>query len=352
MRPDEAAALANKAVAPPWDDLRAARVQKKVIAASKQRAGARDTHASSRVRWAATLAAACAVLAAVLFFVLRDGWNPRATEPSAARLELPDGSLITLSPVGSTDAARVVPRLVSAERVEVEQLSGVATYDVAKVPSRTFVVRCDDVVVEVIGTSFRIEKVDRAVRVTVIEGRVRVRRGDRAVELLGGDDITFGPTVANTETPPPSAAPPTPEAPPTPSGSSRVEAPHPSASASAAVVIDAAKLFRNADDARAAGDLSGALKHLWALIAEYPRDARVPLAHFTIGRIELQRGKTEAAASAFERSGAAMNGEGLAEAALARSSLGHGEAARSLAERYLESFPDGPRAAEMKTLVR
>jgi TolA-binding protein len=362
MQPNEAAELARKAVAPPWDELRAARVQKRVLAELKvgselQSPAVEGVRRRTRLyAFGLALAAAAALL---LFVLLRSG---------ATTLELADGSVATLD-----DGARVVPELVSDDRVELRQVSGSASYDVVPRPSRTFVVLVGDVRVEVLGTSFRVERLeaagDDAIRVAVTRGRVKVIRGARTAVLTAGEELTWKdappvepPTAVVGVAPPstPEATARVPVATPTDPTDPPVEEPRPasssaaSARASAAPKLEpptAAELFRQADDARASGNDAVALKLLQSLLELHPKDSRVTMARFTIGRIETRRGNLQAAARAFESCGSGLSGEALAEAALLRASAGESSAAAELARRYLELYPLGARAKEMARLA-
>jgi TolA-binding protein len=355
MQPSEAGELARKAVAPPWDELRAARVQKRVLAELKvepapehQVPAVEGARRRSRLyAWGLALAAAAALF---VFVLLRSG---------ATTLELADGSVATLD-----DGARVVPELVSDDRVELRQVSGSASYDVVPRPSRTFVVLVDDVRVEVLGTSFRVERLedagDDAVRVAVTRGRVRVTRGARTAVLTAGEELTWKGEPPSAPTPettaaalvtPPSAPGATTGEPVTvPSTPTSAASARPSA-APKPEPPTAAELFRQADDARASGNDAVALKLLQSLLELHPKDSRVTMARFTMGRIEARRGNVQAAARAFEACGAGLSGEALAEAALLRAGAGESAAATELARRYLELYPLGARAKEMARLA-
>jgi TolA-binding protein len=364
MQPNEAAELARKAIAPPWDELRAARVQKRVLAELKVEPAPQSPAVESarrRTRLYAFGLALAAAAALLLFVLLRSG---------ATTLELADGSVATLD-----DGARVVPELVSDDRVELRQVSGSASYDVVPRPSRTFVVLVGDVRVEVLGTSFRVERLeatgDDAIRVAVTRGRVKVTRGARTAVLTAGEELTWKgappvepPTTAAVgvaPAPAPEATPRAPIATPTdPPTDPPVEVPIPASSSAASARASAApkpepptaaELFREADDARASGNDAVALKLLQSLLELHPKDSRVTMARFTIGRIEARRGNLQAAARAFESCGSGLSGEALAEAALLRAGAGESAAAAELARRYLELYPLGARAKEMARLA-
>ena len=361
MRRNDAAELAREKIDVPWDDLRAARVQAAVVA------GLHDPPRARKPRgvrpWAAFAAVALFSLLASVLYVRFHAISQHHT------LELADGSYV----VADADAS-VAPERVLPELIELRQTGGSAIYEVTPHPERRFVVRMGDLRVEVLGTGFRVEQLAAAVRVSVTHGRVRVSRGSREVILLAGDQVVLGdeeaPGMRATTSASPSAS----------ISASRVEMPASSASdapshtRSGGSVADdgtaapdssaesgavqrnpsepnAAELFRRADEARKQGNLDEAVRLLRELVQKYPDDGRATLAVFTIGRVEAQRHDYAAAASAFESCGSALSGESLAEAALARSAGGQPDRARALALRYIDRYPDGPRAKELERLA-
>lgn len=357
MRPEEAAELAKKRPVP-WDDLRAARVQRRVLAEVRsRRGGARRPGFSRPVAWAV---AAAALLVALVVVVAR---LPRGGAP--ARLDFADGSFVTLDA-----SAKVVPSVISPDRIEVRQSQGSASYEITPHPERLFVVLFDDVRVEVLGTAFRVEPIEKAVRVSVQRGHVRVSRGSRTVSLLAGEDVTLGnadparSADAERSAGLPAEAPPSPQPSSAPSSTSslpvaetaapaatpKLEQP-PIASGTGVEDPGPAELFRRADSARAAGNTTEALRLLNLLAARYPRDGRRALAVFTVGRLEAQRGNHARAAAAFESLGSSFGGEALAEAALSYSAAGQSGKAKTLATQYSSQFPEGPRARQLARLL-
>lgn len=345
MKPDEAGRHARAHIEVPWHEVRAARVQRRVLA--ELAAGTKPRRA---VRTWLVAAACLAVLAAIVW---QAPW-PR----TPARIHFADGSFV--EPAGG---ARVAPVHVSEDRIEVAQLEGTASYEVVSRPGRAFVVRAGDVTIEVLGTAFRVERRARTVAIQVQRGRVQVGRGPSRLALGAGEQLTLeegetaapagqGPASADTGA---STGGSEVDAGPAPAASTRASEPAareaPSAPRPDLAGPSAAELFRQADEARAAGSPERALGLLRELVQRHPRDGRVTMALFTIGRLEAQRGRHADAARAFESCGAAMNGEALAEAALARTAAGQAGQARALADRYLARFPRGPRAAEMARIA-
>lgn len=146
----------------------------------------------SRVGWmaVATAAAACLVLAAILF-----NRPPAApfdtTQPttiSAAtykRVDLPDGSVARLN-AGSSLAFEF-----KADRRSVQLVRGEAHFTVAKDAARPFSVEASGVVARAVGTAFSVARQANAVEVIVTEGRVQLGGATTrdVPELIAGDKI-------------------------------------------------------------------------------------------------------------------------------------------------------------------
>jgi transmembrane sensor len=331
MGAERAGRVVRDQVAPAWDDARAARVQQRVLA---ELAAPSPRSVRTRNPWITLVAAAC--LATALAVVVWAPWTRQAA------LEFVDGS--TAQIIGD---GQVRPALVSDEQIELEHVRGTVVYDVTPRPNRSFVVRAGGVTIRVLGTAFRVSRVEQKVTVEVQRGRVEVTRGDHAVRLAQGERVVLDDSDDATGQQVAAAA--------ASSAVVQVDDEIPSVPASALLPVpperSAAELFRAADDARASGDAERAIQILQELVREHPRDARVAMARFTMGRLHMQQGRAAQAAQAFESCGQAFGGEAWAEAALARSRTGDTSRSKALAERYLQHFPDGPRAGEMARLA-
>ena len=91
---------------------------------------------------------------------------------------LADGSVVTLN----TDSVILVR--YTSDRREIRLLRGEALFEVAKAPSRPFVVKADEAEAAAVGTSFSVSRIDDApVQVLVREGVVQVRRLDDATTV-------------------------------------------------------------------------------------------------------------------------------------------------------------------------
>ena len=140
-------------------------------------------------------AAAAAVIVAVLPQLTRPTFTDYATKRGETReVTLADGSRLTL---GGATTLRV--RLNRAQR-DVTLVDGEASFDVAHLEDRPFVVAVADREVRVLGTEFNILSHDDRLAVTVRRGLVSVSGGqDGAVRLAKGQQLihTGGPTAAS-----------------------------------------------------------------------------------------------------------------------------------------------------------
>jgi transmembrane sensor len=120
---------------------------------------------------------------------------------------------------------------------------------------------------------------------------------------------------------------------------------------------DPEELLSLADVARRSGHAARAEEPLTELLRRFPDDPAAALGAFTLGRLCAdQLGRPADAAEAFERAlrsslPSTLVPDALARLALARRDAGQPERARTEATRYLERFPNGPRAAEMRAIV-
>ncbi|MBO9707359.1 MAG: FecR domain-containing protein [Caulobacter sp.] len=130
-------------------------------------------------------AAAAAVVTAILPQLTRPTFTDYTTRRGETReLALADGSRLTL---GAATTIRV--RLTRAER-DVTLVDGEASFDVAHLENRPFVVTAGDHEIRVLGTEFNILSHDDRLAVTVRRGLVQVSGGtDGAVRLTKGQQL-------------------------------------------------------------------------------------------------------------------------------------------------------------------
>lgn len=137
--------------------------------------------------------AATAAFMVGLFFAFAPAPEPTVVDYQTVtaqqqQVQLIDGSVITL---GAKSHIRVWH---TAQTRQVELLSGLAFFEVAKDPSRPFYVQAGDVSVRVVGTKFDVSRQVKQVRVTVLEGRVAVKKSvdqtGQEYALTAGQSLT------------------------------------------------------------------------------------------------------------------------------------------------------------------
>lgn len=286
---------------------------------------------------------------------------------------------VTVAPFNARADVRVLPQ---EKGVEVAQLAaGGAWFDVRPNPNRTFRVEAGDVVVEVLGTRFAVERNERTVRVVVDHGRVRVKWKGGEKLLTNGMESSFplnaepaAPILASevevlrsVELPAEPVVAPMAAAPSTAVG---VKVSRPSKPAvavpswqdlaragdndAAFVELQKSKPHDVAEELLLAADVARLTRHpeqavapLNRLLVRFPEDGRAPLAAFTLGRILLdQLAQPRAAAEAFGRARDLDPSGPLAEDALARqvgaaALSGDRAEATKLATEYVSLFPAG-----------
>lgn len=355
MDPVEAARRIREQAETPWNEVRGARVQRRML----DRLSKPERQARSG-RWALTAmaVAACVVLCLVAVGKLA----PRAQQHETS-VSLADGSTMTLRVGAEALATTVTPNVV-----EVRQTAGEVVYAVAKKQERTFLVMAGAVRVRVVGTLFTVAYHAGLVRVKVSRGEVEVTHGSRLLMLSTGEELSLAdeePGAANRAALPVSssvASSAVPVSAATACDETETTSPNcamavassgapPAASSSGSDVPSPAELFRRVDDARAGGNSGEAVRLLRLLLSQYPRDGRADMARFTLGRLEAQRGNHALAAAAFESCGDGFRGEARAEAALEWMAGGQKGRAVAAAKRYLDRHPQGPRRGEMARLL-
>lgn len=270
--------------------------------------------------------------------VERGGPAPQSHRDEPMRFA--DGS--TAVPWGGREASLTVVEDTPA-RVVVALANGGARFEVIPRPERVFSVRAGDVTVNVLGTSFSVERVADRVGVVVTRGAVQVDWGVGTRRMVAGDDAWFPPllvspssageesadaaaSATNEERPvrapkraprgvstnPPAPGTATPAVPPENGQRDAAAAPGHEAN-------DPATLMADADRARLAGRFEEGAALLERLVREYPRDPRAPLAAFSLGRLLLgELHRPAEAARAFARARALAPEGPLADDALAR----------------------------------
>jgi len=218
---------------------------------------------------------------------------------------------------------------------------------------RPFVVVAGNVTIEDLGTTFTVRYLaSNRLKVTVEEGRVRVRAEDADTEVAAGSALEV-PVSSAIEAPRQRERPTTRMMasswrPLAERGQYEEAQRALTRSGPSAVRDDAADLLLAADAARLSGHPVEAVPYLERVLRGHPHDPRAGLAAFTLGRVlldELGRPREAVNAFGFARS----SGGPLAEDALARevealSRAGDVTGSRDLALLYRKNYPEGRRA--------
>ena len=301
------------------------------------------------LRWSATFDGFEAAAPAASLQPVAPLHTPTQPAPSAS----PTPEIVTLRDQSRAIALDPDTRLAveedAPERVRVRLERGRARFEVARRPARSFTVRAGNVTVSVVGTTFGVELVADRIGVTVETGAVEVDWGLGQKRLLAGESGWFPPLVmdAQRETSVDSAR-------PVKGGNSTPAAP---GSGTRTSPRTAQQLLSEVDAARSSGNSTRAVELLRELLRDYPNDPRAPLAAFTLGRVLLNElGRPREAAAAFEQVRQKAPSSQFAEDALAREVEAWARAsepgrARALATAYLERYPSGRHARQVKALA-
>ncbi|UJR85671.1 FecR family protein [Sandaracinus amylolyticus] len=267
----------------------------------------------------------------------------RAAGVTGASVALDDGSVIAIAPGASLE-----PLENSGERFSLLLREGRARFDVRPGGPRRWTIEAGVVTVEVVGTSFEVDRAEDGVRVQVARGRVLVRGEsvpDRVRSLGAGESIhvaTAAPVREVEATP----AEPEPE----------VAAAEPAQRRVPRVPVeDIDTLLERADEARRAGRIDEALEHL-AIAAQREGDRRAAIASLTRGRLLLDHGRAAEAVVDLRRAIAAGLPPALEETAKARlvdalARSGDREGALRAAEEYLRAYPNGAWRASVSRAI-
>lgn len=160
-------------------------------------------HRKPIVRFGVPAAIAASIAAAAMFmpgWLAKPGAAPMAIATRIAEdkvYTLHDGSRLT---VGAS--SRLAVDVDAPGRREVVLNDGQAFFEVAHDPDRPFYVMAGDAEIRVVGTKFDVRRTGDDVQVSVLEGRVEVRRrgeaalADTARVLTAGEQSVFLPEVA------------------------------------------------------------------------------------------------------------------------------------------------------------
>lgn len=184
---DPAHARAFSRVTDTWD----------IIPGAARPQPARASSPSRRPRWLAIAASLALAISAMgmSWLVLRDPvYQTGVGEQQMVTLD--DGTRVTLN----TDTRLSVDYSAGLRRIQLDR--GEALFEVARNPSRPFVVRAGDEQIRALGTTFMVRNEDARLDVLLIEGKVQVSRGQvpdkdkggtarDAVVLMPGERLTL-----------------------------------------------------------------------------------------------------------------------------------------------------------------
>jgi len=286
-----------------------------------------------------------------------------------APLTFSDGSKMT----ALDETTRVSVLEAEPDRIVAGVDRGSARFEVSHHPERVFRAQAGDVSVEALGTIFTVERLDPGVWVSVTRGRVRVQWPGGSRELSVGEADWFPPRTDQTVTAP--GVPPAETSLLRPSTETAARSPSSEAPRSQhwkdlaaqgkhvdaypvtpgpAQVRDAEELLMAADVARLSGHPREAVPYLERVLTQFRRDARAPVAAFSLGRLLMTSlgNPTKAALRFAEVRSLAPSGS-LAEDALAREVeawylAGQFDRARQRAQEYMRLYPQGSRAASVR----
>ncbi len=320
----------------------------------------------SRQLRALVLATTLCALAAAAVFVgssrfARHAQTPvpvASTENPSLRMQLADGSQV----LPEDQQTRVVQGESTPQRTSLELVTGKARFDVVHREERVFRVVCGEVTVEVLGTSFELERDVQRTHVAVLRGRVLVSWNGGQAELSAGEAGWFPrapeEATATLEPPQPSEKHATRKAGSPPSSPTWREPAEQGDFEHAYELLarmpqpvgdNVEELLLAADTARLSGHPAAALPFLRRVIAAHSQDSRAPLAAFTLGGVLMQQlGQPREAEAAYARARELSLNSSLAEDALARQVEaahrgGDSARARTLATEYLSRYPAGRR---------
>lgn len=293
-------------------------------------------------------------------------------------LALDTGRTLTLiegSEIQLTAGAQLDLTQADENEVVVVLQRGRASFDVARRPSRSFVVKADSIEVRVVGTKFAVRREGRAVEVEVERGIVLVREGDVVKRLVKGerwarvlpqaeatapiepdDEMVEGEEEAeqpqatrstkrkvvrpSRKQPEPLAAAPTAPVAEEEPLTLAVETP-------AAPEPSPADAFAAAMRARAGGHTKEAIVGFQQVCERWPSSAFAPMSAFEWGRLALDsQDDPRQAVRAFERTLELATSASLVEDALARLTEAYARydavSCRRAQSEYLRRFPGGP----------
>jgi ferric-dicitrate binding protein FerR (iron transport regulator) len=155
-------------------------------------ASARPSKRVDYSHWILRIAAAVLLLAVIAYGVRYVQQEHTAGESVVAtrvdKLILNDGSLVWLR-----GDSKLVYYEKADEGIRYSELQGEALFEVAKDPERPFVIKCGDVRLKVLGTSFSVKTGGDQVELKVLTGKVNLsdERSELTVDVAPNEQVTY-----------------------------------------------------------------------------------------------------------------------------------------------------------------
>jgi transmembrane sensor len=323
-------------------------------------------------------------LAVAATVVVVAGWTRHVSNPSIevgdvgrdfestdgeVALALPDGIKVDLDRRSQVRLESVAP-----EEIRVALGKGSARFEVEPRHPRRFVVDADDVEVRVVGTRFRVTRIERdtagdgaRVEIAVERGIVEVRghKGSGEPHRLRAGERFSLPALSEPEeeSVEESVASPSGDdepdiAPARRTRARRVESAPPAAKLGTAGAVSARTLLERAQVAWRADRMNEAAANYEEVLARHPTDARAGLAAFQLGRIQMDHlSDTAAATVSFAQAlhlapHAAFREDALARLAQANDRLGRAADCSRARDAYLHEYPNGIHVPNVSNLCR
>lgn len=136
---------------------------------------------SSMWKVAASIAVVVGVALAA-FFIMGSGDTVWTSQDTKLAVTLPDGSTVHLN----HHSEIIVPANFNEDERNII-LTGEAFFDVTPDKQRPFIIECQDSKTTVLGTSFNIRELDKAVQIDVVTGKVNFAKGANSIDLIKGE---------------------------------------------------------------------------------------------------------------------------------------------------------------------
>ena len=167
--------------------IKAKRDEVKDVVAFRPVALTKKTRSLNLIRWAASVLLMTSLLAIAYYFV-RETRNELDGPAAMEKVILNDGSIVWLKPGSQLTYIRE-----EQTRKRNVQFSGEALFEVAKDPESPFIISCEGLQAQVLGTSFSLTTEQGSLQLKVLTGKVRLSTmtSKNTAEITPGIGVTF-----------------------------------------------------------------------------------------------------------------------------------------------------------------